>query len=150
MNSLPLDKYLKFYQEQKRLEEYQQTRTLSRPNVTKSAIVLLATGFLAIVFGGVSGFLALSPLQPWVNVPVIALYLLAVTELYGRWFGIKVVQCYQHYAKEETRRSCKCIPSCSEYAILCFRKHEFFHALRKIRKRLFVTCKGFDYIVDKP
>ena len=37
-----------------------------------------------------------------------------------------------------------------EYAILCLKKYELIHALLKIRKRLFVTCKGSDYIIDDP
>ena len=73
-----------------------------------------------------------------------------ITEIVLRIVCIKIIECYQHYAKESTRRKCLCVPSCSEYAILCFRKYEFIYALLKIRKRLFVTCKGSDYIVDNP
>ena len=45
---------------------------------------------------------------------------------------------------------CRFYPSCSEYAILCLKKYELIYALFKIRTRLFVTCKGFDYIMDDP
>lgn len=79
----------------------------------------------------------------------IAMYSL-VSEFLLKFIGVKTVECYQHYAKEETRRNCLCVPSCSEYAILCLRKYELIYALLKIRKRLFVTCRGYKYIIDNP
>ena len=58
------------------------------------------------------------------------------SDFYLRFLGIKAVECYQHYAKEETRRKCLCVPSCSEYAILCLKKYELIKALLKIKKRI--------------
>jgi len=44
-----------------------------------------------------------------------------------------------------------CVPSCSEYAIICLEKiFPLTVALLKIRKRLYKTCKGEDYKLDFP
>ncbi|MBQ9805334.1 MAG: membrane protein insertion efficiency factor YidD [Clostridia bacterium] len=64
--------------------------------------------------------------------------------------GIKLVECYQHYTSEEVRRRCLCVPSCSEYAIACFKKYWFIQAILKIRKRLYFTCQGDEYKLDPP
>ena len=149
MNNPQYDEYLKAFWEQKRLEEYQQQRVLVRPDTTKATVsfyfvllfVLLGIAFVPFAFLSFS---------LTVRIAVFAICSVAVVEAYGRFLAIKMVECYQHYASEEKRRSCKCVPSCSEYAILCFKKYELVYALIKIRKRLFVTCKGFDYIVDHP
>ena len=89
--------------------------------------------------------------QPlYYEIPISIVVYALVSECLLRLIGIKVVECYQHYAKEETRRNCLCIPSCSEYAILCLKKYELIRALLKIRKRLYVTCVGSEYIIDNP
>lgn len=150
MGSPEWQAYLQAYHEQQRLERYQQERVLPRPKTTKLTVVLYVAGLLAMLFGGAVTLLAASPLPMWLNVLLSVLYIICVAELYGRLLGIKIVECYQHYASEETRRKCKCVPSCSEYAILCLKKYELIYSLVKIRKRLFVTCKGFDYIIDNP
>ena len=67
-----------------------------------------------------------------------------------KFISIKLVECYQHYAKEETRRRCLCKPTCSEYALAVLKKHSIFVALHKIRVRLFKTCKGGIYVKDEP
>ena len=81
----------------------------------------------------------------------LSLLLLTIVEVYLRACLIVVVKCYQHYADKEVRRTCKCVPSCSEYAI-CSLKTLFplVWAVFKIRRRLYVTCDGKDYIVDFP
>lgn len=149
MDSLEYNGYLEKFWEQKKLEEYQHHRSLVRPKTTKVEVglycallfVLLLAVLLLIVYFNCSLLLKLL---------IAVVCIIIVLETYGRFLAIKMVECYQHYAPEEKRRSCKCIPSCSEYAILCFKKYEFLYALLKIRKRLFVTCKGFDYLVDNP
>ena len=64
--------------------------------------------------------------------------------------GIGAIRLYQRYAPEHVRERCLCVPSCSEYSILCLQKYCFIHALCKIYKRLFKTCGPMDYIVDWP
>lgn len=149
MSFLEWNEHIKNYNEQKRLEEYQQQRKLIRPNTTKTKVALYILLLLLLSLGGVIFFLhcGLALAFKWL---IIVIYIIVLIETYIRFLGIKMVECYQHYASDEKRRKCKCIPSCSEYAILCFKKYEFVYALLKIRKRLFVTCKGFDYIVDNP
>ncbi len=150
MSSLQWEEYLKSYREQKRLEAYQSNRILVKPKTTKNTVVVYLTALFVIVLLCAIGLLAVSPLQIWVNILVLSVCIIVVAETFGRISLIKIVECYQHYATEETRRKCKCVPSCSEYAILCLKKYELIYALLKIRKRLFVTCKGFDYIIDNP
>jgi len=142
--------YLQAYQEQKRLEKYQQERVLPKPATTKGTVVLY-TALLLMILTAFYGMLwGLLSLKLWLQILVSVLFMICITEFYGRLLGIKIVECYQHYASEATRRKCKCVPSCSEYAILCLKKYELIYALLKILKRLFVTCKGFDYIIDDP
>lgn len=150
MSSPEWQAYLCAYYEQKRLERYQQERVLPKPKTTKLTVVLYVAGLLVMLFGGIVMLLAVSALVMWLNALISMLYVICVAETYGRLLGVKIVECYQHYAPDETRRKCKCVPSCSEYAILCLKKYELFYSLLKIRKRLFVTCKGFDYIIDYP
>lgn len=149
MYTLEYNEYLKKFWEQKRLEEYQQQRKLVRPKTTKLSVVLYSVLLLVLLFLVLIFFVCLN-YNLLLKLLISIAYVVMVIETYGRFLAIKMVECYQHYASEEKRRSCKCIPSCSEYAILCFKKYEFLYSLIKIRKRLFVTCKGFDYIIDPP
>lgn len=144
------EEYLKSYHEQKRLEKYQQERVLYRPKTTKLTIAIYSVLLLVIILGFVIGLFIFSSLDVWLNIVALVIFMIAMLESYGRLLAIKMVECYQHYASNEKRRRCKCVPSCSEYAILCLKKYELVHSLFKIRKRLFITCKGFEYITDLP
>lgn len=150
MSSPQWQAYLQTYYEQRRLEKYQQERELPQPKTTKLTVTVYVVLLLVILTGFAVLLFVISPLVPWANTLAFALCTICVTESYGRLLAIKIVECYQHYAPEATRRRCKCVPSCSKYSILCLQKYELIYALLKIRKRLFVTCKGFDYIVDEP
>jgi putative component of membrane protein insertase Oxa1/YidC/SpoIIIJ protein YidD len=149
MNQSQYAEILKEYKKQKGLEEYQQHRVLVVPNTTYKHVVLwVVLGFLIdLGFYIISQLFILSSTMKSIIVLVL---ILIFSELYLRFLGIKVVECYQHYAKEETRRRCLCVPSCSEYAILCFKKYFFIYAIMKIYKRLFKTCKGENYKIDWP
>ena len=70
--------------------------------------------------------------------------------LFFKKICISSIECYQHYAKEETRRRCMCIPSCSEYSIAVLKKYNIFKAINKIRIRLFKTCGSVGYVHDEP
>ncbi len=63
---------------------------------------------------------------------------------------IGMIRLYQRYAPEHVRRRCVCMPTCSEYGILCLQKYNLIKALLKIYKRLFKTCGPNDYIIDWP
>ena len=143
------DEFLQKFWEQKRLEEYQQRRNLSRPQTTKLYVVLCGV-LLCVLLSVVLVLFVFFDNSLWLKLLISITYIVIIMETYGRFLAIKFVECYQHYATEEKRRRCKCVPSCSEYAILCLKKYELIYALIKIRKRLFVTCKGFDFIIDDP
>lgn len=142
------DDFLQKFWEQKRLEEHQQRRELIRPKTTKAVVIIhCVLLFFLLVFLIPFAFF---DLNLFLKIVISLIYAIAIIETYGRFLAIKAVECYQHYATEEKRRRCKCVPSCSEYAILCLKKYELIFALLKIRKRLFVTCQGFEYIIDPP
>ena len=131
------------------LEKYAMERTLPRPKTnawTISVLVLIylvfsyLIAFVAICFFEISGY-------RWI---VYLLSYVAVALLFLKIFCIKLIECYQHYAKEQTRRRCVCVPSCSEYAIAVLKKYNVFKALHKIRVRLLTTCGNFGFLHDDP
>ena len=138
--------FLKRHEEQKKLEAYQLSRVLPRPRTKKLHLVIYISIFF--VAAAAIACIFLLPLALWKNALIFALAFCLFSEFYLRFLGIKSVECYQHYASEERRRKCLCIPSCSEYAILCFKKFPFIKAIFKIRKRLYKTCRGDEYKID--
>lgn len=138
------------YKKQKKLETIVNSRVLSRPKtkkwqVTVYFVILPFLFVLAVLFG-----ISLN-LNIVLKIFIIFFFVLVLLETYLRFCLINVVKCYQRYAKEETRRICKCIPSCSEYALICLKKiFPLTLALLKIRKRLYVTCNGEEYKIDFP
>ena len=142
--------YIAEFEEQQRLEKYQRERLLKRPKTTKLTVGIHIALFLLSLFSVMFFIFIFTSLSIMISLLIFSMYVIVLTEIYGRFIAIKMVECYQHYASEEKRRSCKCVPSCSEYAIACLKKYAFLTALLKIRKRLFVTCKGFSYIIDQP
>lgn len=148
MTHAELIKMKKAHEEQRRLEEYQLRRTLPRPKTRKAHIVIF-TVLLAVLITAAaiaSSFIDGTPPR----CVLLTVSIAVILEFYLRFLGVKLVECYQHYADEERRRRCLCIPSCSEYAILCLKRYELIFALIKIRKRLFVTCRGDEYKIDPP
>ena len=148
MGATEFKRILEHEEEQLRILRYQNTRVLVRPKTRIIDVVFL----LLLYFVLIACCIVLNCI---VNVPIqyevltsILIYAL-ITEFSLKYIGIKIVECYQHYATEQTRRKCLCVPSCSEYAILCLKKYELIYALIKIRKRLFITCKGYDFIIDQ-
>ncbi len=69
--------------------------------------------------------------------------------LFYKKFCIMCIELYQHYAPEHIRRRCVCMPTCSEYAILCLKKYSAFKAFYMIYNRLKNNCIG-DYHIDNP
>lgn len=69
--------------------------------------------------------------------------------IFSKKICVALVELYQHYASETTRRRCTLMPSCSEYAILALHKYSVFVALRKIYVRLTKKCNG-EYLIDYP
>ena len=138
-----------FWEKQKKLEAYIQQRPLPRPKTT--IITVLAWIFIYLF---ISFFIAVAVNYAFriANYKWLA-YLVSYTAfafLFLKKICIKSIECYQRYAKEETRRKCVCIPSCSEYSIAVLKKYNIFKALNKIRIRLFKTCGGYGYVHDEP
>ncbi len=145
-----IDLCLKEYTKQKKLEEIVSNRQLKRPLTKKWCVVLLFC-MLSLLISCAAFFSLFLPTVSIFKILVFLLLLLFIIELYLRFCLIQTVKCYQHYAKEETRRRCMCVPSCSEYAIICLKRmFPLIVALIKIRIRLYKTCKGEDYKLDFP
>ena len=138
------------YLKQRKLEQFVCQRKLERPSNKKYHVVILFSAALLLIVCAIV-FSLLLPISVIYKILVSVTLLLFVFELYIRFCLIQTVKCYQRYAKAETRKRCMCVPSCSEYAILCLgRVFPLMIALIKIRKRLYKTCKGEDYKLDFP
>ena len=145
-----LEFFRREYKRQKKLEIFVNSRVLKRPKikkwqVTANFVILPFLLFLEIYFAIVIKCNLLAKISFIVGSSFF------ITEIYLRFCLLGVVKCYQRYAKSDTRKRCKCIPSCSEYAIICLKKvFPLPYALLKIRKRLYVTCNGEEYKIDFP
>lgn len=138
------------YRIQKKLEHIVNSRPLHRPNVRKWQ-VYLCFALLVLLLSLTIFFAVIMDIAVAYKILVASMTMILIFEFYGRFCLIMVVKCYQSCAKEETRRRCKCIPSCSEYALICLKKkYPFILALIKIRKRLYRTCDGEEYRIDFP
>lgn len=145
-----VDFFRKEYKKQKILENIVNTRVLNRPKIKKwqvaivIAILPFLLGFLIYICLATQRSLALKLI--FLQISIIFIF-----EIYIRFCLVCVVKCYQAYAKRETRKRCKCVPSCSQYAVLSLKRvFPLVLALLKIRKRLYVTCDGEDYVLDYP
>lgn len=138
-----------FWEEQKRLEEYIQQRPLSRPKTNIPSVLVWI-----FIYFFVSFFVAFTVNCTFkiINYRWLVYFIsyITFTLLFMKKICIKSIECYQNYAKEETRRKCMCIPSCSEYSIAVLKKYNVFKALNKILIRLFKTCGGYGYVHDEP
>ena len=110
-----------FWEEQERLERYIQTRPLPRPKTTIFSVLAWTFIYLFVSFVTVVAIICAFHIAKcqWLA------YLFSYTVfafLFLKKLCIKSIECYQHYAKEETRRKCVCIPSCSEYSIAVLNK----------------------------
>lgn len=146
---MTIDDYRKEYFKQKKIEEIVLNRKLNRPKTNCLLITIYVLGFCLICSAIAIGIFNIPIFWVYKIVIYIISYLLFL-EFYLRFLFIQFVKCYQHYAKDETRRRCLCVPSCSEYAILALKKHELIHALILIHHRLFKVCLGEEYIIDYP
>ena len=144
-----IDFFRKEYSRQKKLEEIVHSRSLTRPDTRKWQVILAFAIFPILIAMVVFVSLRIK-IDMICRILFLFMTIILVAELYLRFCLIQTVKCYQHYASEETRRRCLCIPSCSEYAIIALRKFPLIIALIKIRKRLYKTCKGEEYILDFP
>ncbi len=146
-----MNNFLDFYETwegQRKLEKRVNNRKLYRPRTSKFSVIF--SYIIFILFLLLIPFLMILKINLAVRIIVIVLDILFDIEIILRISFIKTIKCYQRYAKEETRRRCLCIPSCSDYSIACLRIFPLIYAFYKIYKRLFKTCKGEMYLIDKP
>lgn len=80
---------------------------------------------------------------------VYALSYLFIFYFFAKKAFICLIKIYQRTAPEFLRRSCLCIPTCSDYAIAVLNKYNLFVAIFKIIKRITVTCRN-SYKIDEP
>ena len=85
----------------------------------------------------------------WIIVISILLICLIFFWTTIKYIFMKAIECYQHYASEELRRSCVCKPTCSEYALIALKKYNLIKACLSIYTRLTMGCSG-DYHEDYP
>ncbi len=142
--------YQQYNEEQCMIKNYVKERSLLRPKT--NILTLLFICLIYCVVCGTASFIVINFAH---NVTQKFPFLIPLIWLVPffcliRFFLIKLIECYQHYAKEITRRKCLCKPTCSEYSIAVLKKYPFIIALFKIRKRLFKTCKGGVYKIDPP
>lgn len=156
--------------EQEIAERYCLWRELERPDTTVKSCLLCALIFEAIATIFTSGiFLCLDWLgtfsfMKWLEFfisfksahPFSAFVLiwLAVNLLMfvicSKMIVIGAVRLYQHYAPEEIRRRCICMPSCSAYTIMAVRKYGVIVGGVMSYIRLFKHCRGNIYSIDYP
>ncbi len=123
------------------------SRTLFRPKTTWKTPISIFMLMLVLPLAA-GAFLNLLFPASGLGMCCLLCYL-TVDTLLLRLLFIKLVRCYQHYAKEELRRFCMCVPSCSEYAVAVLKKYPLCIAVYKIVRRLKVTCDG-EKKIDMP
>ena len=138
------------YKKQKKLEVIVNSRVLKKPKIKKWQVAI-NFAILSFLFIQILVFSLLIDVKLIYKIVIFASLLILIIEIDLRLCLILLVKYYQAVAKEETRRRCKCIPSCSEYALISLSKiFPLIIALKKIKKRLYVTCDGEDYKIDFP
>lgn len=138
------------YTKQKKLEKIVNSRVLYRPNVKKWQVATVFA-ILPFLLAPIIFCLIFLKMTTMAKILLCIATIFFVIEIYLRFCFVIVVKYYQAVAKEETRRRCQCIPSCSEYAVIALKRlFPLLHALIKIRKRLYITCNGEEYKIDFP
>ena len=145
----PLAARVALSEEAEEVRRYVMTKKLVRPRTTWLTPAAILLCYAAVCGLGTWGLCRmLSPVR-WRTALTVALWLVGACGI-ARPLCIGLVECYQHYAPEERRRRCLCMPTCSEYALLVLKKDFLPIALCKIRKRLFKTCRDGNYQKDFP
>ena len=143
------DIYRHAQEEQIVARKYILNKKLSRPKTNCFTVFLIITSCLLSGTLAAWGVIwALNTAIPKVYV-YITCYVISF-RIFFKQICLKSIECYQHYASEKIRRSCLCMPTCSEYAIAVLKKYPILIALIKIEKRLFKTCRGNFYKIDLP
>jgi putative component of membrane protein insertase Oxa1/YidC/SpoIIIJ protein YidD len=137
--------------EQNVVRDYCQEHELIRPDTDVKKIVIWILGIeissitlayiLYCMFCWVSVIFSFGALYSGVSVILYLIFLKRIC--------IILIELYQHYASENTRRKCVMMPSCSEYALLALKKYNVFKGLYKSYIRMTTKCNG-SYKIDYP
>ncbi|MDR3047442.1 MAG: membrane protein insertion efficiency factor YidD [Bacteroidales bacterium] len=111
-------------------------------------VILTSSVFylILIYLGGSFPFFSLEDIFFPVYITVSVLFLI----IFSKRMLILMIELYQHYAPEETRRKCLLMPTCSEYALLALQKYGVIKGGYKTFIRLTEKCKGDTYYIDYP
>lgn len=142
-----LFRHVKTDEESIALVEKYVERELVRPETKWDAPVFIGVLMIILPLGVRCVFLQL--FQEALPVWCYTASYIVIDLLLLRLLLIKLVECYQHYAGEELRRFCMCMPSCSEYAIAVLKKYPLAIAIFKIVIRLTIICDG-EMKIDMP
>lgn len=131
---------------EEQVRDYCLHRPLSRPTIAWAKVALVIVVCLPLV--SLCAYVS----QKWIgsfllNLDILTFCLVLIN---GKYILRFVVQVYQHYASEQRRRMCNCMPSCSEYALLALDKYLWPKALWLIIRRLTKTCPSPGYKIDYP
>ena len=132
---------------EQQIKDYCKNHILIRPKINWLRLTLIVASYLLVsAMLVVLSVLLTGHLLIWAVDICLILPLLA----YGNILGIVFIEIYQRYASEQIRRQCSCMPSCSEYAILAFRKYYWMKAFYLTWRRVFITCSNPGYHLDYP
>jgi len=135
-------------EEKKIVSDYVLKRELPRPktNIYNVAYFLSLLLLVCFVISMIMKFLFEK--IPFMLVFIFVFFLIIFILL--KKIIIGMVEIYQHYMPESFRRSCLCMPTCSEYMILAVEKYGALKGLQKGLYRLMHTCRGKEYKIDYP
>lgn len=133
--------------EQQQIREYCNNHDLSRPKINWLKFILIVASYILVSTLLVAVSVLLTGHLYFLAVDVCLVLPLLV---YGNVLGLTFIEIYQRYAPEHVRRQCSCQPSCSEYALIAFRKYYWLKAFCLTWRRVFVTCSKPGYHRDYP
>ena len=128
------------------VRNYVEHHPLSRPHIPWLRIIIAVTAFEGVLLCSFIMF-DLKAGQALLLADVCHFTILLV---WGRHLLSLMVKVYQRYAPERVRRGCKCMPTCSEYALIALEKYIWPKALILIIRRVTITCDKPGYKIDYP
>lgn len=134
---------------QKELRAIVEARPIFRPKTSAISVVLTTLALILLLTPPIF-LLIFANLDLALEIALPVIYYALFIEVCCRLYLANLIRFYQCRASEDTRRSCLCVPSCSDYALLSLKKYPMILTALKIFKRLVFTCKGDKYIVNLP
>lgn len=112
--------------------------TLYRPKFVVLKILGFVGVLLLLVLGAFWGtiFMAhgrnIKECLPYEFLAVMLFWGVFFSALMSARFSILMIQLYQRYASASTRLRCRCTPSCSQYALIAFKKYGMSYGCYKM------------------